>query len=161
MQGQWNIVVRMPTQTEECRESGINHTRSLAIYSDGIQSSYDFVTLIMTIKQDTDASASTLLADPSLLEKIDKLFACNVGEHINLPQLVVVGDQSSGKRSVLEGLTKLKFPRNSGLCTALSAAENPSTQSLVLDDAYTLPNATQARQYMHCCTNDLIKIILR
>lgn len=57
------------------------------------------------------------LADPALLEKIDKLFAYNVGEHINLPQLVVVGDQSSGKSSVLEGLTKLKFPRNSGLCT--------------------------------------------
>lgn len=58
-----------------------------------------------------------VLADPALLEKIDKLFACNVGEYINLPQLVVVGDQSSGKSSVLEGLTKLKFPRSSGLCT--------------------------------------------
>jgi len=57
------------------------------------------------------------LADPALLVKIDQLFACNVGEYINLPQLVVVGDQSSGKSSVLEGLTKLKFPRNSGLCT--------------------------------------------
>ena len=61
--------------------------------------------------------ASVVLADPALLEKIDKLFACNVGEYINLPQLVVVGDQSSGKSSVLEGLTKLKFPRSSGLCT--------------------------------------------
>lgn len=58
-----------------------------------------------------------MLADPLLLEKIDKLFACNVGEHISLPQLVVVGDQSSGKSSVLEGLTKLSFPRDSGLCT--------------------------------------------
>jgi ABC-type molybdenum transport system ATPase subunit/photorepair protein PhrA len=67
----------------------------------------------MTIKQE----ASMVLADPTLLGKIDKLFACNVGEYINLPQLVVVGDQSSGKSSVLEGLTKLKFPRNSGLCT--------------------------------------------
>lgn len=57
------------------------------------------------------------LADPALLEKIDKLFACNVGEYVNLPQLVVVGDQSSGKSSVLEGLTKLNFPRDSGLCT--------------------------------------------
>jgi hypothetical protein len=28
-----------------------------------------------------------------------------------------VGDQSSGKSSVLEGLTKLPFPRDSGLCT--------------------------------------------
>jgi GTPase SAR1 family protein len=71
----------------------------------------------MTVKQEAQESASTMLADPSLLEKIDKLFACNVGEYINLPQLVVVGDQSSGKSSVLEGLTKLKFPRNSGLCT--------------------------------------------
>jgi GTPase SAR1 family protein len=71
----------------------------------------------MTVKQEAQVSASTMLADPSLLEKIDKLFACNVGEYINLPQLVVVGDQSSGKSSVLEGLTKLKFPRNAGLCT--------------------------------------------
>ncbi|KAL9093955.1 MAG: hypothetical protein Q9165_003878 [Trypethelium subeluteriae] len=57
------------------------------------------------------------LADPALLDKIDKLFACNVGEHIDLPQLVVIGDQSSGKSSVLEGLTALPFPRDSGLCT--------------------------------------------
>lgn len=32
-------------------------------------------------------------------------------------QLVVVGDQSSGKSSVLEGLTHLPLPRDSGLCT--------------------------------------------
>ncbi|PVH90779.1 hypothetical protein DM02DRAFT_647505 [Periconia macrospinosa] len=53
----------------------------------------------------------------ALLEKIDKLFACNAGEYVDLPQLVVVGDQSSGKSSVLEGLTGLPFPRDSGLCT--------------------------------------------
>jgi len=57
------------------------------------------------------------LASPDLLEKIDRLFACNVGEYVDLPQLVVVGDQSSGKSSVLEALTKLPFPRESGLCT--------------------------------------------
>ena len=27
------------------------------------------------------------LADPSLLEKIDKLFACKVGEYVDLPQV--------------------------------------------------------------------------
>ncbi|PIG84606.1 hypothetical protein AARAC_010920 [Aspergillus arachidicola] len=70
----------------------------------------------MTIKHE-EGGSPVVLAEPALLEKIDKLFACNVGEHINLPQLVVVGDQSSGKSSVLEGLTKLTFPRNSGLCT--------------------------------------------
>ena len=57
------------------------------------------------------------MADPVLLEKIDRLFACGVGGYIALPQIVVVGDQSSGKSSVLEGLTNLPFPRDSGLCT--------------------------------------------
>ena len=57
------------------------------------------------------------LADPVLLNKIDKMFACGVGDYIALPQLVAVGDQSSGKSSVLEGLTDLPFPRDSGLCT--------------------------------------------
>lgn len=32
-------------------------------------------------------------------------------------QLLVVGDQSSGKSSVLEGLTGLSYPRASTLCT--------------------------------------------
>ncbi|KAI9716189.1 MAG: hypothetical protein M1828_000415 [Chrysothrix sp. TS-e1954] len=62
-----------------------------------------------------DAAAG--LADQSLLHKIDRLFACNVGEYIDLPQLVVVGDQSSGKSSVLEGLVGFSFPRDKGLCT--------------------------------------------
>lgn len=55
--------------------------------------------------------------DPALLEKIDLLFEYNIGELISLPQIVVVGDQSCGKSSVLEGLTGLPFPRSSGLCT--------------------------------------------
>ena len=57
------------------------------------------------------------LASPDLLEKIDRLFACIVGEYVDLPQLVVVGDQSNGKSSVLEALTNLPFPRESGHCT--------------------------------------------
>lgn len=42
-----------------------------------------------------------------------------IAESIKLThiKLVVVGDQSSGKSSVLEGLTNLPFPRDSGLCT--------------------------------------------
>ncbi|KAI9823492.1 MAG: hypothetical protein M1819_001346 [Sarea resinae] len=73
----------------------------------------------MTSKVDPSVRSvgSSGLADPILLDRIDQLFACNVGEYIDLPQLVVVGDQSSGKSSVLEGLTNLPFPRDSGLCT--------------------------------------------
>ncbi|SMY25410.1 unnamed protein product [Zymoseptoria tritici ST99CH_1A5] len=59
----------------------------------------------------------TALADPLMLDKIDKLFACGVGELVDLPQIVVVGDQSSGKSSVLEGLIRKPLPRDSGLCT--------------------------------------------
>lgn len=66
----------------------------------------------MTLK-----SSSDKLGDPVLLDKIDQLLAANLGDHIDLPQLVVVGDQSSRKSSVLEGLTRLPFPRDSGLCT--------------------------------------------
>lgn len=57
------------------------------------------------------------LGDPQMLAKIDKLFGCGVGELVDLPQIVVVGDQSSGKSSVLEGLIKKDLPRDSGLCT--------------------------------------------
>ncbi|PVH96086.1 dynamin GTPase [Periconia macrospinosa] len=60
---------------------------------------------------------ATTIVGSNLLVKIDQLFACNVGNSIALPQIVVVRDQSSGTSSVLEGLTGLPFPRDSGLCT--------------------------------------------
>ncbi|KAL8969301.1 MAG: hypothetical protein Q9183_002068 [Haloplaca sp. 2 TL-2023] len=63
------------------------------------------------------SQASDGLGDPKLLQVIDKLVELNIGESVALPQLVVVGDQSSGKSSVLEGLTGLPFPRDSTLCT--------------------------------------------
>ncbi|KAI1119357.1 interferon-induced GTP-binding protein Mx2 [Nemania sp. NC0429] len=58
-------------------------------------------------------SASGNLA---ILTKVDKLREL-IGNRIALPQLVVVGDQSSGKSSVLENLTGFAFPRAAELCT--------------------------------------------
>ncbi|KAK7737299.1 hypothetical protein SLS53_006602 [Cytospora paraplurivora] len=57
------------------------------------------------------------LGNQVLLDKIDKLRELNVGAMVSLPQLIVVGDQSSGKSSVLESLTGFSFPRAPGLCT--------------------------------------------
>ncbi|KAK3047171.1 hypothetical protein LTR09_011373 [Extremus antarcticus] len=51
------------------------------------------------------------------LAEISGLRARGIGEHISLPQLVVCGDQSAGKSSVLEGITGLPFPRKDGVCT--------------------------------------------
>ncbi|KAI1263545.1 P-loop containing nucleoside triphosphate hydrolase protein [Xylariaceae sp. FL1019] len=52
----------------------------------------------------------------AILTKVDKLREL-IGNRIALPQLVVVGDQSSGKSSVLENLTGFAFPRAAELCT--------------------------------------------
>jgi len=51
------------------------------------------------------------------LNQIDRVRANGIGDHIALPQLVVCGDQSAGKSSVLEGITGYPFPRKDGLCT--------------------------------------------
>ncbi|GAO14652.1 hypothetical protein UVI_02009000 [Ustilaginoidea virens] len=56
-----------------------------------------------------------------------KLKACNdtlgelqqlgVSHHVQLPQLVLVGDQSAGKSSLMSGLANLELPRSEGTCT--------------------------------------------
>jgi GTPase SAR1 family protein len=51
------------------------------------------------------------------LNQIDRVRASGIGDHISLPQLVVCGDQSAGKSSVLERITGIPFPRQDGVCT--------------------------------------------
>ncbi|CAM8923255.1 unnamed protein product [Rhodiola kirilowii] len=53
-----------------------------------------------------------------LLDAIDKLRHLMImKEGIQLPTIVVVGDQSSGKSSVLESLAGISLPRGQGICT--------------------------------------------
>ncbi|KAK4221389.1 dynamin family protein [Podospora fimiseda] len=52
-----------------------------------------------------------------LLDAIDKLRAQGISNYVSLPQIIVCGDQSSGKSSVLEAISGVSFPIKSNLCT--------------------------------------------
>ncbi|KAF1912524.1 dynamin-1 [Ampelomyces quisqualis] len=84
----------------------------------------------------------------ALLDAIDDLSSKGLGHYgIDLPQLIVCGEQSSGKSSLLEGLTRLRFPMDSDVCTLfatelvlrrdtkleLSAEIHPSKQRSALE----------------------------
>ncbi|KAH0715620.1 hypothetical protein KY284_008525 [Solanum tuberosum] len=54
------------------------------------------------------------------LRSIFKLGHLNIMQDgIQLPTIVVIGDQSSGKSSVLESLTGISLPRGEGICTTV------------------------------------------
>ncbi|KIX94518.1 uncharacterized protein Z520_09904 [Fonsecaea multimorphosa CBS 102226] len=53
-----------------------------------------------------------------LLDVIDSLRSQGIDRYINLPELIVCGDQSAGKSSVLEAISGgLRFPTKDTLCT--------------------------------------------
>ncbi|KAK9771410.1 putative Zn(2)-C6 fungal-type domain-containing protein [Seiridium cardinale] len=52
-----------------------------------------------------------------MLDVIDTLRSQGVSQYIDLPQIIVCGDQSSGKSSVLAAISGVDFPTKDGLCT--------------------------------------------
>lgn len=52
-----------------------------------------------------------------LLNSIDRLRLQGINNYVSLPQIIVCGDQSSGKSSVLEAISGVSFPKSSSLCT--------------------------------------------
>lgn len=55
--------------------------------------------------------------DMRLIDTIDELRSQGVSQFISLPQIIVCGDQSSGKSSVLAAISGVPFPSKSNLCT--------------------------------------------
>jgi GTP-binding protein EngB required for normal cell division len=53
----------------------------------------------------------------SLLDVVDNLRSQGISRYIDLPEIVVCGEQSSGKSSVLEAISGVMFPSKDNLCT--------------------------------------------
>ncbi|OAQ77126.1 dynamin family protein [Purpureocillium lilacinum] len=86
----------------------------------------------------------------ALHEITHKLSSCGVGKIVNLPQIIVVGEQSAGKSSVLEAISRVRFPVHNDICTRFAtelvlrqARQTRVDVSVRFDDKSKAPKAFQ------------------
>ncbi|GJJ72818.1 hypothetical protein EMPS_05176 [Entomortierella parvispora] len=60
----------------------------------------------------------------TIIDKINKIQSHGLSHKFSIPQMAIIGDQSSGKSSVLEAISKLSFPRDKGMCTRFATQVN-------------------------------------
>ncbi|KKK14665.1 dynamin GTPase, partial [Aspergillus ochraceoroseus] len=73
----------------------------------------------MVLREFHSSALDSLCTDEQLdlLNSIDTLRSQGISHYVSLPQIIVCGDQSSGKSSVLEAISGVSFPVKSNLCT--------------------------------------------
>ncbi|KAG0038513.1 hypothetical protein BGZ82_011716, partial [Podila clonocystis] len=70
----------------------------------------------------------------SVNDKINKFHSLGLTHKLSIPQMAIIGDQSSGKSSVLEAITKLSFPRDKDMCTRFATLVNMRRNSALTED---------------------------
>ncbi|KAK4200030.1 P-loop containing nucleoside triphosphate hydrolase protein [Triangularia verruculosa] len=108
----------------------------------------------MVTRLEVALDAQELAGDQrALLDLIDKLQFAQL-DNVKLPQIVVVGDQSAGKSSVLEAITGTPFPRDAGACTRFAteirlrrAPQASITVSVIPDRNRPFPEQERLRQF--------------
>ncbi|KAG5191405.1 P-loop containing nucleoside triphosphate hydrolase protein [Tribonema minus] len=105
---------------------------------EGCPSQDSFADLAHIEDQDSPADLAHMedLARP-LVELPDKLRGIGLEKDVAIPQIAVIGDQSSGKSSVLEAISGIPFPRGSGLVTRCATELRMQIAETFLARAYT------------------------
>ncbi|KAH7012256.1 interferon-induced GTP-binding protein Mx [Microdochium trichocladiopsis] len=95
-----------------------------------------------------------------VLDAITDLRKCGLDSILSLPDIVVCGDQSAGKSSVLEALTEIPFPRNDNLCTRFAteislrrAVADSLTVKVVPDSARPEKDQIRIKEFSECITD--------
>ncbi|OTA23603.1 hypothetical protein BTJ68_13222 [Hortaea werneckii EXF-2000] len=94
-----------------------------------------------------------------VMDIVDKLRRSGLSGIVQLPQLVVSGDQSSGKSSVLEAITEIPFPRKENLCTRfateiiLRRAPQVAILTKIIPDKRTIVDFSELPDLMEEATN--------
>jgi hypothetical protein len=66
----------------------------------------------------SDSISNLAQSMTALVKKIQDLRHIGIEDsRITLPKICVVGDQSTGKSSLIEGMSEIKVPRSAGTCT--------------------------------------------
>ncbi|WAR58045.1 hypothetical protein PtB15_5B276 [Puccinia triticina] len=98
-----------------------------------------------------DEDGTTISCPRSLLDKVDEIRKLGLASTIPLPQIAVVGDQSSGKSALLEYISGVTFPKDAGMCTCfvtqvmMRSATEFSARVLVNGEVHPQLKAPQSR----------------